>query len=69
MSVDSNLKIDNNTKEDDLKLAEMEAESELSLEILEKRKKGLLRTGYTTGTSASAATKAALLALILFSKT
>ncbi len=68
MSVDSNLKIDNNTKEDDLKLAEMEAESELSLEILEKRKKGLLRTGYTTGTSASAATKAALLALI-FSQT
>jgi cobalt-precorrin-5B (C1)-methyltransferase len=65
MSVDSNLKIDNSTKEDDLKLAEMEAESELSLEILEKRKKGLLRTGYTTGTSASAATKAALLALIL----
>ncbi len=68
MSVDSNLKIDNNTKEDDLKLAEMEAESELSLEILEKRKKGLLRTGYTTGTSASAATKAALLSLI-FSQT
>ena len=64
MSVDSNLKIDNSIK-DDLKLAEMEAESELSLEILEKRKKGLLRTGYTTGTSASAATKAALLALIL----
>ncbi|HYJ03341.1 MAG TPA: cobalt-precorrin-5B (C(1))-methyltransferase [Nitrososphaeraceae archaeon] len=68
MSVDSNLKIDNNTKEDDLKLAEMEAESELSLEILEKRKKGLLRTGYSTGTSASAATKAALLSLI-FSQT
>ena len=68
MSVDINLKIDNNTKEDDLKLAEMEAESELSLEILEKRKKGLLRTGYTTGTSASAATKAALLSLI-FSQT
>jgi len=68
MSIESNLKIDNHTKEDDLKLAEMEAESELSLEILEKRKKGLLRTGYTTGTSASAATKAALLALI-FSQT
>ncbi len=65
MSIDSNLKINNSIKEDDLKLAEMEAESELSLEILEKRKKGLLRTGYTTGTSASAATKAALLALIL----
>jgi cobalt-precorrin-5B (C1)-methyltransferase len=65
MSIDSNLKIDNSIKEDDLKLAEMEAESGLSLEILEKRKKGLLRTGYTTGTSASAATKAALLALIL----
>ena len=43
MSVDSNLKIDNSTKEDDLKLAEMEAESELSSEILEKRKKGLLK--------------------------
>lgn len=65
MTVDFNLKIDNSTNEDDLKLAEMESESELSLEILEKRKKGLLRTGYTTGTSASAATKAALLALIL----
>jgi cobalt-precorrin-5B (C1)-methyltransferase len=34
------------------------------LEIIEKRKKGLLRTGYTTGTSASAATKASLFALI-----
>ena len=36
MTVDFNLKIDNNTNEDDLKLAEMESESELSLEILEK---------------------------------
>ena len=33
------------------------------MEILEKRRKGLLRTGYTTGTSASAATKAGLLTL------
>ena len=68
MSIDSNLKIDNSIK-DDLKLAEMEAESELSLEILEKRKKGLLRTGYTTGTSASAATKAALLSAYFISNT
>ena len=66
MRNEPNLKVDKDTVEDDddLKLAEMEAEGELSLEIIEKRKKGLLRTGYTTGTSASAATKAALLALI-----
>ena len=42
----------------------MEAEEELPLQIIEKRKKGLLRTGFTTGTSATAATKAALLTLI-----
>ena len=47
-----------------LELAEMESEQELPLEILEKRRKAYLRTGYTTGTSASAATKAALLTLI-----
>jgi cobalt-precorrin-5B (C1)-methyltransferase len=66
MHNESNLKVAKSTadEDDDLKLAEMEAESELSLEIIEKRKKGLLRTGYTTGTSASAATKASLLALI-----
>ena len=66
MRNEPNLKVDKSTVEDDddLKLAEMEAEGELSLEIIEKRKKGLLRTGYTTGTSASAATKASLLALI-----
>ena len=70
MHNESNLKVAKSTadEDDDLKLAEMEAESELSLEIIEKRKKGLLRTGYTTGTSASAATKAALLSLI-FSQT
>ncbi|WP_075055941.1 cobalt-precorrin-5B (C(1))-methyltransferase [Nitrososphaera viennensis] len=33
-------------------------------EVEEKRKKGILRTGYTTGTTATAATKAALLALV-----
>ena len=67
MSNESNLKVHNNSVDDDdndLKLAEMEAEGELSSEIIEKRKKGLLRTGFTTGTSATAATKAALLALI-----
>ena len=70
MSNESNLKVNKSTvdddedNDDDLKLAEMEAEGELSPEIIEKRKKGLLRTGFTTGTSATAATKAALLALI-----
>src|SRR5687767_2587064 len=70
MSNESNLKVNKSTvdddedDDDDLKLAEMEAEGELSPEIIEKRKKGLLRTGFTTGTSATAATKAALLSLI-----
>lgn len=48
----------------DLVLAETEAEQELPQEIIEKRKKGLLKTGYTTGTSATAATKGALFTLI-----
>lgn len=66
MSNESNLKVDKSVDDDgdELKLAEMEAEEELSLQIIEKRKKGLLRTGFTTGTSATAATKAALLTLI-----
>lgn len=67
MSNESDLKVHQSTIEEndkELKLAEMEAEEDLPLEIIEKRKKGLLRTGFTTGTSATAATKAALLALI-----
>lgn len=47
---------------DDLALAEQE--QELPAEIEEKKKKGVLRTGYTTGTTATAATKGALLALL-----
>src|SRR5437016_9377125 len=46
----------------DLELAE--TEQHLPLEIQEKRRKGTLRTGFTTGTSATAATKAALIALL-----
>ncbi len=46
----------------DLKLAEQE--QVLPPEVEEKRRKGSLRSGYTTGTTATAATKAALYALI-----
>lgn len=46
----------------DLELAERE--QELPPEIEEKKRKGTLRTGYTTGTTATAATKGALYALI-----
>ncbi len=46
----------------DLELAELE--QDLPAEVEEKKKKGALRTGYTTGTTATAATKAALHALI-----
>src|SRR5918912_918979 len=48
--------------EQDLMLAEQE--QELPAIIEEKKRRGTLKTGYTTGTSATAATKAALLALI-----
>jgi cobalt-precorrin-5B (C1)-methyltransferase len=46
----------------DLSIAEKE--QDLQKEIKEKRKKGQLRTGLTTGTSAAAATKAALQTLL-----
>ncbi|MBD0299801.1 MAG: cobalt-precorrin-5B (C(1))-methyltransferase, partial [Nitrososphaera sp.] len=50
-------------KDQDLeKLAEQE--QNLPIEIEEKKRKGTLRTGYTTGTTATAATKGALYALI-----
>jgi cobalt-precorrin-5B (C1)-methyltransferase len=49
-------------REQDLMLAEQA--QELPAIIEEKKRRGTLRTGYTTGTSATAATKAALLALI-----
>lgn len=50
------------TEDNDIELAEQE--QELPQEIEEKKKKGVLRTGYTTGTTATAATKAALYALV-----
>lgn len=49
------------SEEEDLRLAEQE--QELPPEIEDKKRKGALRTGYTTGTTATAATKAGLYAL------
>ena len=47
---------------EDLELAEQE--QELPPEVEEKKRKGALRTGYTTGTTATAATRGALYALV-----
>jgi len=53
---------DLNDSQKDLELAERE--QHLPSDIEDKRRKGLLKTGFTTGTSATAATKAALVALL-----
>ncbi|MDQ2685795.1 MAG: cobalt-precorrin-5B (C(1))-methyltransferase, partial [Thermoproteota archaeon] len=50
------------TTVDELSIAE--TEQDLPKEIKDKKKRGQLRTGFTTGTSASAATKAALQSLL-----
>lgn len=50
-------------KDQDLEML-AEQEQKLPPEIEEKKRKGTLRTGYTTGTTATAATKGALYALI-----
>jgi cobalt-precorrin-5B (C1)-methyltransferase len=51
-------------QKDDEDLSIAENEQDLSKEILEKKQKGLLKTGLSTGSCASAATKAALLSLL-----
>jgi len=53
---------DLNDSQKDLELAERE--QQLPSDIEERRRKGLLKTGFSTGTSATAATKAALVALL-----
>ena len=50
------------SEDKDLELAEQE--QELPPEVEEKKKKGALKNGFTTGTTAAAATKGALYALI-----
>ncbi len=58
----TNTNVCDSNDEHDISLAEKE--QELPKEIEEKRRKGLLRTGFTTGTCACAATKSSLLFLI-----
>ena len=59
---DDHLQQNSNHNDNDLSIAENE--QDLSKEIMEKKQKGLLRTGFTTGTCASAATKSALLTIL-----
>lgn len=61
-SAEDELQQNDDNDDDDLSIAEKE--QDLPKEINEKKQKGLLKSGLTTGTSASAATKAALLALL-----
>src|ERR671919_660179 len=63
MSLNNSNKGSNGQKEQkDLLIAEQE--QDLPVEIEDKKKKGTLRSGYTTGTCAAAATKASLLAML-----
>lgn len=55
---------DDDTRNDEFDISLAEKEQELPKEIEEKRRKGLLRTGFTTGTCACAAAKSSLLFLI-----
>src|SRR5918912_562688 len=58
------IRTENNNNEENREQDLILSEQELPAIIEEKKRRGTLRTGYTTGTSATAATKAALLALI-----
>src|ERR687892_2115884 len=63
MSLNNSNKGSNGQKEQkDLLIAEQE--QDLPVEIEDKKKKGILRSGYTTGTCAAAATKASLLNML-----
>jgi cobalt-precorrin-5B (C1)-methyltransferase len=63
MSINNSNKGSNGEKEqEDLLIAEQE--QDLPVEIEDKKKKGTLRSGYTTGTCAAAATKASLSAML-----
>src|ERR671938_1947614 len=58
------IRTENNNNEENREQDLILSEQELPAIIEEKKRRGILKTGYTTGTSATAATKAALLALI-----
>jgi cobalt-precorrin-5B (C1)-methyltransferase len=63
MSLNNSNKGSNGEKEqEDLLIAEQE--QDLPVDIEDKKKKGMLRSGYTTGTCAAAATKASLLVML-----